>query len=107
MFSSGGTCSAPFAANFIMFDGNLEARIRSIERGMSSLPELARKRTAKTGLTSRVFQLPDRKFQFSHQPIRFASKKLLQQGPIVPKSSLATAIEPRPDRFSDLPVVGK
>src|ERR1700680_4799505 len=102
MFSSGGTCSAPLAANCIMFDRSLEARIKSIVRGMSLPPELARKRLARkrfarkrlagkrivangTGKTSRAhrgFQFPHCKFQFSNQPVRLAPKKLLPETPV-------------------------
>src|SRR5580704_10754876 len=101
MFSSGGTDNAPFAANCIMFEGSLEARIRSICRGISSPP-----RTIRTGQVRSRFEFPDRKFQFSNQPVRFA-KKFLQQSPIVPKSPLASAAETVPDGLSNFAVVGK
>src|SRR5271155_684400 len=96
MFSSGGTDNAPLAANCIMFDGSLEARIRSICRGISSPPG------ARVG-----FEFLHRKFQFPNQPVRLAPVKFFPQSPIVPKSALAPAIEPRPDRFSNFPVVGE
>src|SRR6202050_5919162 len=95
MFSSAETCSAPLAANCIMFDGSLEARIKSIVRGMSSPP-------ARSG-----FKFFDRQFQFSNQSVGLAPNKFLQQGPVVPESSIAAAVEPRPERFSDVAVVGK
>src|SRR5580700_11682724 len=111
MFSSGGTCSAPLAANCIMFDGSLEARIKSIVRGMSLPPKLARKRIAGNGVAARQarrgFQLPNRKFQFSNQPVRSAPKKLLHQRAVVPESSFEPAIEALPDRFPYLAVIGK
>ena len=70
MFSSGGTDSAPFAANCIMFEGSLEARIKSIERGISSPPG-----TTRTGQLRPSFELPDRKLQLANQPTRFATKE--------------------------------
>src|SRR5580692_212736 len=101
MFSSGGTDNAPFAANCIMFDGSLEARIRSICRGICSPP-----RTIRMGQVRSGFELSDREFQLSNQPVRLA-KKFLQQSPIVPKSPLASAAETVPDGLSNFAVVGK
>src|ERR1700687_3449499 len=80
IFSSGGTDSAPFAANCIMFDGSFEARIKSIVRALSSPPRTG------PGQTHCVFKLPDRKLQFSNQPVGLVPEKFLQQSPIVPKS---------------------
>src|SRR5580693_5359114 len=98
MFSSGGTESAPFAANCIMFDGSLEARIKSIVRDISS-PS----RTATTRFHRAGFAIPHRQFQLSNQSIRLPPKKFLQQSPIIPKRSVAPAIETGPDRFSNFP----
>jgi hypothetical protein len=42
------------------------------------------------------FELSDREFQLSNQPVRLA-KKFLQQSPIVPKGSFAPAAETVPD----------
>src|ERR1700678_4053261 len=107
MFSSGETCSAPLAANCIMFDGSLEARIKSIVRGMSSPPDLARNWFAKAAQIRSSFQLHDRKFQFSNEPGRLEPKKFLQQCPVIPESAIAPAVEARPNRFPDLAVVGE
>src|SRR5580704_7749603 len=115
MFSSGGTESAPFAANCIMFEGSLEARIRSIVRDIASPPGptgkspagrgLARMRSSATSPLRSSFELPNGELKFANQPVRFASKKFLQQRPIVPKSSVAPAREALPHPLPDFPVV--
>src|SRR5579863_3782920 len=116
MFSSGGTCSAPFAANCIMFDGSLEARIRSIVRGISSPPAFRRKvfrrkDFARQGSAARLtrsgLEFLNRKLQFSNQPVRLAPKKFLHQSPVVPKSAIAPALEALPNRFANFAVVGE
>src|SRR6202167_4202017 len=90
-----------------MFDGNLEARSRSIVRGINSPPGIPRTRTTSTLKAYSSFELVHRKPQLANPPVRLVPQNLLQQRPIVPKRSVAPAVEPRPHRFSNFPVVGK
>src|SRR5258708_10499416 len=107
MFSSGGTDKARRAANCIMLEGNLEARIWSIVRPIVSVPGSRLSMPGTILSFRRKFQIVHRKLKFSRDPIRLAPEKFVQQSTIVPKSAIAATIEPCPERFPRIPVIGE
>src|ERR1700726_424487 len=107
MVSAGGTDKAPRAANCIMLEGNLEARIWSIVRPIVSVLGSTPPGPGMFLPFRRQFQVVHRKLQLSRDPVRFASEEFVQQNPIVPKSAVAATIEPCPDRFPGVPIIGE